>query len=175
MQPGRGGIGDLQRQIDTIINEIHIAVFEPQANINQGKTFKKLRDQWMNNEASDGFGYAERNLSLRNVLYASPESMACRAASSIIFACSYTIFPVSLNASLRVERCNNWLPVSRSRRETLRLMADGVTPAARAAAESYRDQQSTQKWPDREGVSNSFVFLRQRFIAGQADYLLRDK
>jgi hypothetical protein len=44
--------------------------------------------------------------------------------------------PDSLNRSLRVVRCSNLLPSACSRRETQRLIADGVAPETRAAAEA---------------------------------------
>ena len=95
---------------------------------------KLIISGWMTKRPT-AFGTLRVSLPCATVWVLPAESMACRAASSISSAGSYTAFPASLSRSLRVVRCSSLQLISCSSRETLRLTAEGVRPFWRATAE----------------------------------------
>ena len=68
MQTRGRGIGDAQRQINTVIDKIQRAIFQPQADIHLRVAMEKRHHQRVDHKAADGFRYAERQLSLSDRL-----------------------------------------------------------------------------------------------------------
>ena len=61
-------MGNTQRQINTIINQIQIAVLKPQTDVHAGVAGEKFRHQRVNHKTPDGFWHAEGQFSLSHLL-----------------------------------------------------------------------------------------------------------
>ncbi|BFO10882.1 hypothetical protein GGER_33920 [Serratia rubidaea] len=64
-QARRWAVGDAQRQIHAVVNQIHIAVFQPQAHVHLGVALQKGRHMRMQHKAADRFRYADADQSFR--------------------------------------------------------------------------------------------------------------
>lgn len=58
-QPGRRAIGDAQRQIDPIVDQIHVAIFQPQPHVHLRVAAQELRHVRMQHEAAHRLGHAD--------------------------------------------------------------------------------------------------------------------
>ena len=134
-QPGRRAIGDAQRQIDPIVDQIHVAIFQPQPHVHLRVAAQELRHVRMQHEAAHRLGHADADQPLGSTAPRPPIAMTASAAASRVRQCANASSPLSLSRSLRVVRCSSCSASACSSFATLRLTAEGEVPSLRAAAE----------------------------------------